>query len=55
MRTLKEEPAKLSEKELDSYKLGDRVFVNGIRAGKIAYLGETHFAPVSKNSLFLSK
>lgn len=31
--------------DTDSFIVGDRVWVNGVRPGHIAFIGETHFAP----------
>lgn len=40
----------ISDKEVltedtDSFIIGDRVWVGGKKSGRIAYLGECHFAP----------
>ena len=31
--------------DTDSFIIGQRVWVGGVRPGQIAYIGETHFAP----------
>lgn len=31
--------------DTDSFIIGQRVWVGGVRPGHIAYIGETHFAP----------
>uniref|UniRef100_A0A3Q3J9E3 CAP-Gly domain-containing protein n=1 Tax=Monopterus albus TaxID=43700 RepID=A0A3Q3J9E3_MONAL len=41
-------PTKISEEDddvLGDYTVGEQVWVNGVKAGVIAYLGETQFAP----------
>ena len=31
--------------DTDSFIIGQRVYVGGIRPGRITFIGETHFAP----------
>lgn len=31
--------------DTDSFIIGDRIYVGGIRPGRITFIGETHFAP----------
>lgn len=39
------DPGVVLTEDTDSFIVGDRVYVNGSRSGRIAFIGETHFAP----------
>jgi CAP-Gly domain-containing linker protein 1 len=41
--------------DTDSFIVGDRVYVGGVRSGRIAFIGETHFAPGEWSGIVLDE